>query len=121
MDVENGAETIHEIKPVDVRIVNPEESLAADFGSWSTYVFAGTEQAVVLLPHTPKRDRAVILVQGTAGANVGIRVGTIGQVQAGQGGILLAPITVVLESQPEVYASPLGAAVTVTVLDERYR
>jgi|SRR5882757_8441945 len=121
MEVDAEVDVQHEVAPIDVRVVNAEKDLAADFGSWATYVFVGTEQAVVLLPQSPKRDRAVILVQGTAGANVGVRVGTIGQVQAGQGGMLLAPITVVVESQPEIYMAPLGAAVTVTVLDERYR
>lgn len=115
-------EAVHvDVKPVQVEVVGSEMIAAADFGSWYSVVLVGTEQPQVLLPQAPLRDRAVILIQGTAGANVGVRIGTQEQVQNGQGGILLAPCTVVKESQPEVWIAPLGAAVTVTVLDERYR
>lgn len=116
----SATETEIDSHPVHVIVDNEQTIEAADFGSWASWVLAGTEQPFALLPQAPKRDRAVILVQGTAGANVGIRVGTYEQVANGQGGILLAPITVVVESQPQIYVAPLGAAVTVTTLDERY-
>lgn len=107
--------------PVKVEVVGSETIAAADFGSWDSVVLGGTEQPFQFLPQAPLRDRAVILVQGTAGANVGIRVGTQEQVQNGRGAVLLAPCTITKESQPEVWMAPLGAAVTVAWLDERYR
>lgn len=108
---------------VKVQVVNKETEViaAADFGSWQSWTLAGTEGPFQLLPQTPKRDRAVIAVQGAAGANVGIRVGSMEQVMNGQGATLLAPITIVKESQPEVWLAPLGAPVTIAILDERYQ
>lgn len=100
---------------VPVRVVETERGQAADFGAWSTYDDLTT--IIRVLPQSPHRHRAVLIVSGAVGDTV--TFGSFGQVDNGRGGLVPAGTTIVLESASEVWAIGTATAV-LTVCDERY-
>jgi hypothetical protein len=120
-----------DVEPIKVTFDQVRQD-AADFGAWSSWQLLGPEigpLAFRILPLETRRRRALIIVTNPVGVGaIGILIGNLGQVQNGQGGLLVAvgtPFLVQLESASAVYAvaapAPNNGPVIVTVLDERYR
>jgi hypothetical protein len=111
---------------VDVRVVNPEQEAAPDFGEATTWTFLGTtaDVPVQILPESLKRHRAVIQAYGVSAT---ILVGAFAKVSNGQGFSLRTGAggtspSLVIESASAVWAmSDKTVASTITVWDERYR
>lgn len=118
------------VSPVEVtgRVVvgdavrtNPE---AADYGSYKTFIFTGTEAPVVALPFDAKRSKAYLQVAGTGP----VWIGTKEQCQAvqngntaGGGGQVATGQTVIVEHKQAVYLVPDGThAATVLVVNQRW-
>jgi len=113
----------HKIEPLPVKIVT-DKIEAAEYASLTSFVIAATApvQPLRLMAQDQKRRRAVIMIK-TAVANTGtVRIGQIGDVTNGQGGILFDGQTLVMENQREWFFTGDGVnAATITVLDERYQ
>lgn len=97
---------------------------SAEFGSWSTYTFAGNEtQPVPICGRDQYRARILVLVQ-VAGAGGYVNIGDLKQfatVARAQGGRLFNNAMVEIKSQQQYYILPDGTnPATVTVLIERY-
>lgn len=100
---------------------NPE---AADYGSYKTFIFTGTEAPVVALPFDAKRSKAYIQVSGTGP----VWIGTKEQCQAvqigntaGGGGQVATGQTVTVEHKQAVYLVPDGThSATVLIVNQRW-
>lgn len=123
---DNETPVVDDVKAnaIPVTVVGEKET-PATFGIWTTYKLTGTEQAQMILPLSLKRHRAVIQVMNgfLNNNNLGyVLIGSLGQVQNGQGGVLVSGVSVTIESESAVFLAPDGShALTVTVLEERYR
>jgi hypothetical protein len=106
----------------------PVVETAADFGSYITYVLAGTEIPQRILRQDKRRARAYITVTGTGPVFIGtesqceaIKAGapqTTGMVTAG---LIATGITMPVTHQQEVWLVPDGThGATVTVATERW-
>lgn len=97
---------------------------ASDYGSYTTFVFAGTEAPVRALPFDAKRSRGYLTVSGTGP----VWIGTKEQCQAvqqgntsGGGGQVATGQTVTVEHKQEVWLVPDGThGATVLVVNQRW-
>lgn len=97
-----------------------------EYASFQTYKLVGTEsQPTRILAQDLKRKRAVIQVNnGFTDNNTSgyVLIGDVGAVSNHQGALLTAGNQVVLENGRALYLMPDGShALTVTVIDERYK
>lgn len=124
----HGVPTIIEnVEPVPVHIVGTsvDDQESAPYASWQTIPLTGTEAAQQLLAQDVKRKRAQIFINPgfTNGNTLGyVLVGSRSQVQNGQGGVLVSGNVVNISNTRELWIATDGShALTVTILDERYR
>lgn len=106
---------------IDVRIVNQDEPVRPErpqLASWQGMNLAGTEAAFILIPQDKRRRKATIVVQAAASTTY-LLIGSMAQVQNGQGFFLSGCSSLVYEAQAAIWARPSGA-LTVSVLDTRY-
>lgn len=101
----------------------PVHTEAADFGAIHSYVFAGTEDKIQLLPYDKHRTEARILVSGTGPVYMGSEAGCA-QVRLGNtaaAGVFSSSTTpVTWRNKTTLWCIPDQThSVTVTVIEER--
>lgn len=124
-------------EPVKVHVTQDDtkpvgrESLASDFGAWSTFVTAGAgDLPRRILTNNRKRNRTQLLVSAGAAGNVAgfIVVGTQAQTQGSQGtgvaggGRLINGQVVTLENYSDLWMVGDNVnSLTLTIIDEQNR
>lgn len=126
-NIEHGVFGMHPVDitgAVEIKKDVYTRPMAAEFGTWQTYTFAGTEtQPVAICNRDQYRSRVLVQVQ-VAGAGGFVAIGTLGQLATPTkttGGRLFNNANFEILNQQQFFILPDGTnAATVTVLIERY-
>lgn len=109
-----------------IRQDTAEQIASSQHAAWFTFVLQGTEAPFQLLPQDNKRHRAMIWASGpgVAGnsARIGRQKGASNASSTNNVGAVLAigGPTITYEGSSEVWCTPTGQIITISVLDERY-
>jgi hypothetical protein len=117
---------VPEPKPVGVKgTVSIDDAVrtneeAADYGAYSTYAVAATDQPIRILGHDENRARAVIWVDGTTNSVwIGKREQIFASVGA-QGALLSSGQGREIKNKQELWMAPNAVACNVSVINERW-